>query len=93
MARSRPISYRLKKSSTREKQVQIAQEWAQEWHDETFELLKQLNDYAERDWDNFDAAMKRLRLLNQRKHEALGNVFAILTQPLYNDKGVNDADD
>ena len=42
MARSRPISYHLKKSCTREKQVQKAQEWAKQWHDETFELLKQL---------------------------------------------------
>ena len=32
MARSRPISYQLKKSCTREKQVQKAQEWAKQWH-------------------------------------------------------------
>lgn len=39
MARSRPISYHLKKSCTREKQVQKAQEWAKQWHDETFEEI------------------------------------------------------
>lgn len=92
MARSRPISYHLKKSCTREKQVQKAQEWAKQWHDETFELLKQLNDNASgRNDDAFDAAMHRLRLLNQRKHEALGNIFNILTQPIYSE--TTDADD
>lgn len=86
MSRKRPISYKLKKSSTREKQLEKAKEWAQQWHDDAIRLIHVLNDTAEKDWAAFDAAQDELRQMMHRKCEALPNIFDILTQPLYTER-------
>lgn len=76
--RSRPISYYLQRCKNRKHQIQTAQEWAQEWHDQAIRLLTELDNSAEKDWAKFDAAMKTLRKLTHRKHDALKKVFETL---------------
>lgn len=86
MTRSRSISYHLKKSSSRQKQLNKANEWATQWHDDTIQLIRRINDSAGNDWETFDAAIEDLRKLTHRKADALPNIFAILTEPLYTNK-------
>lgn len=81
--RSRPISYRLRQSrNNKTKQVEKAQEWADEWYRDTIVLLKTINDTASEDWDAFDNALAQLRQNAHRKHDALQNVFKILATPV-----------
>ena len=85
MARVRPISYKLARSSTREKQLATAQEWAEKWHADMIDIIKRVSDNAGKDWEAFDKAIVDLRRVTHRKHDALQNVLRTLTEPLYTD--------
>lgn len=86
MSRKRPISYHLKRCSNRAKQVNMAKDWAKDWHEQTIALINRIDKTAGDDWNSFDATVAELRKLTHRKHDALQNVAKILTEPLYNDK-------
>ena len=89
MTRIRPIGYRLQKSSTRDKQLDIAKAWAADWQHQIFELLNRLDDAAGEDWQAFDAVNAELRKLCHRKFDALPNMLNILTSPLYNEQAAD----